>query len=303
MRFRVTIPFVLLVLLASVQFALADLSEWRRPLSIPLPKDAQYDPRITRLGKMLFFDPRLSGAQNISYSSCHNPSFGWGAPVDRVIGAANTPLGRSAPSTLNVAWAGPLFFWDGQTHGLEEQAGGPITADAEMTSSFDQTRLRLGQVPEYLQRFDTLFLGESMTEGTINRVIATFERTIVAGWSPFGCRVDGDETALSASAQRGFDLFTGVAGCSNCHTGWNFTNGQFDDIGLPDDDPGRSVVTKDYNDDHKFKSPSLHNIALRAPYIHNGSLPTLESVANHYSAGVVNRPTTATNLMPFSVTG
>ena len=302
MRFRLILCLAALFSLAVAQLALADMAEWRRPLSIPFPKDAPYDPRIAGLGKMLFFDPRLSGAQNISCASCHNPSFGWEAPLDRAVGAGNFPLTRSAPSTLNLAWAGPLFFWDGRAHGLEEQAGGAITADAEMNSSFDQIRLRLGEVPEYQRWFKLLFPDQGMTEVTIRRAIANYERTIVSGWAPFDRWVDGDKTAISASAQRGFALFTGDGHCSACHSGWNFTDGKFFDIGLPDDDLGRSVVTKDAADDHKFKSPSLRNIALCAPYMHNGSLPDLQAVIQHYASGGADRTTKAKEVAPFKVT-
>ena len=302
MRSRLILCLSILFSLGLVQLAYADMEAWRRPLSIPFPKDAPYDPRIAGLGKMLFFDPRLSGAQNISCASCHNPSFGWEAPLDRAVGAGNFPLGRSAPSTLNLAWEGPLFFWDGRAHGLEDQAGGPITADAEMNSSFDQIRLRLGQVPEYQQWFDMLFPGVGMTEATIRQSIATYERTIVSGWAPFDRWVEGDKNAISTSAQRGFALFTGDAQCSACHSGWNFSSGAFDDIGLGDDDLGREGITKDPADAHKFKSPGLRNIALRAPYMHNGSLPTLESVVRHYASGGVDRPSKAPEIKGFAAT-
>lgn len=302
MRFGVILILSVLLAPAFGQSARADLADWRRPLSIPFPKDAPYDPRIAGLGKMLFFDPRMSGAQNISCASCHNPSFGWEAPVDRPVGAGNFPLTRSAPATLNLAWAGPLLFWDGRAHGLEDQAGGPITANAEMNSSFDQLRLRLGQVPAYKAWFKLLFPDQGLSEATIKRALATYERTIVAGWAPFDRWVEGDDSALSASAQRGFALFTGKANCSACHNGWNFTDGGFDDTGLDDPDLGRGAVTHEPTDDHKFRSPSLRNIALRAPYMHNGALPTLEAVIRHYAGGGVDRPTKATELKKFSVT-
>ncbi len=302
MRFGMILILSVLLSLASGHRARADLADWRRPLSIPFPKDAPYDPRIAGLGKMLFFDPRLSAAQNISCATCHNPSFGWEAPVDRPVGAGNFPLTRSAPATLNLAWAGPLLFWDGRAHGLEEQAGGPITAAAEMNSSFDQLRLRLGQVPVYKAWFKRLFPDQGLSEATIKRALATYERTIVANWAPFDRWVDGDDTALSASAQRGFALFTGKAQCSKCHNGWNFTDGNFRDIGLNDTDLGRGAVTHDPADAHKFRSPSLRNIALRAPYMHNGMLPTLEAVIRHYAGGGINRPTKAPEMATFSVT-
>lgn len=300
-KLRIVLVATALFVLVS-QLASADMGRWQRPLSIPFPADAPYDPRIAGLGKMLFFDPRLSGAQNMSCASCHNPSFGWETPVDRAVGAANVPLGRSAPATLNLAWAGPLFFWDGRAHSLEDQSGGPIIAAAEMNSSFQQVIDRLSRVKGYKSWFDTLFPGEGMTEATIRRSIATYERTIVAGWAPFDRWVEGDATAISPAAQRGFALFSGDADCSSCHSGWNFTNGEFNDIGLPDADIGRAGVTQDVKDAHKFKSPSLRNIALRAPYMHDGSLLSLEAVVRHYMAGGVNRPTQAVEIQRFKLT-
>ena len=302
MPFCRMVAVVALSLLGAFPAVGKDMAEWQRPLTIPFPDAAPYDPRIAGLGKMLFFDPRLSGAQNMSCASCHNPSFGWETPVDRAVGAAGVPLGRSAPTTLNMAWGGPLFFWDGRAHSLEDQAGGPIQAAAEMNASFPQVIARLGQVPEYQQWFDALFPGVGMTEATIRRSIATYERTIVAGWAPFDRWVDGDKDAISASAQRGFDLFTGSAGCGGCHTGWNFSSGDFEDIGLGDGDTGRAGITNVPMDAHKFKSPGLRNIALRAPYMHNGALPTLDSVVRHYATGGVNRPTRAAKVKPFEVT-
>lgn len=292
---------VMMMVAALMVLAGVDKAEYRRPLVIPFPQDAPYDPRIAGLGKMLFFDPRLSGAQNMSCASCHNPSFGWEAPVDRAVGAANVPLARSAPTTLNMAWTGPLYFWDGRAHSLEEQAAGPITAAAEMNATFDVVTARLAQVPQYQRWFDTLFPGEGISQHTITRAIATYERTIVAGWAPFDRWVEGDADAISAQAQRGFDLFTGSAGCSKCHSGWNFSSSEFDDIGLPDFDYGRAGVTRDMADAHKFKSPGLRNIALRAPYMHNGSLATLQDVVFHYASGGVNRATLAPEMTGFEV--
>jgi cytochrome c peroxidase len=290
------------LVLSALPVAGEDLAAWRRPLTIPFPADAPYDPRISGLGTMLFFDPRLSGAQNMSCATCHNPSFGWETPVAHAVGAANIPLPRSAPTTLNLAWAGPLFFWDGRSDSLEHQSGGPINASTEMNSSFEEVIARLSQVPDYKHWFDTLFPGEGMTEATIRLSIATYERTIVAGWSPFDRWVDGDATALSAAAQRGFALFVGDAHCSQCHSGWNFSDNALRDIGLPDHDIGRATITNELSDAHKFKTPGLRNIALRAPYMHDGSLPRLEDVIQHYANGGLHRSTLAPEMQPFLVT-
>jgi cytochrome c peroxidase len=278
----------------------ADKAQFRRPDTIPFPAESPYDPQIAILGKMLFFDPRLSGAQNMSCATCHNPSFGWETPVARAIGAANEPLGRHAPTAINVAWGGP-FFWDGRAATLEAQASGPITADKEMNAPFDQVIARLSQVPEYKSWFDRLFPGEGITEASITRAIATFERTIVSGRAPFDRWLAGDETAISAQAIQGFDLFVGKANCVACHSGWTMTDNGFDDIGLPDDDLGLGAITGAAEDHHKFESPSLRNIALRAPYMHDGSLDDLQAVIDHYNGGGVPRETLSPDIRPLGL--
>src|SRR4051794_9730730 len=115
---------------------------YKRPTEIPFPASAPYSPQVATLGKMLFFDPRLSGAQNLSCASCHNPSFGYEVPVPGAIGAANTPLGRKAPTVLNAAFT-PIFFWDGRAKSLEDQAQGPIQAAAEMNGKFADILVRV----------------------------------------------------------------------------------------------------------------------------------------------------------------
>lgn len=297
----VRLGFLLAGLLATATAALAERPDpaiWGRPSAIPFPDDAPWDPRIATLGKMLFFDPRLSGAQNMSCASCHNPSFGWETPVDRAVGAANLPLGRHAPTTLNQAWS-TSFFWDGRAASLEDQARGPITAPAEMNAQFPEVIARLSEVPEYAEWFNLLFPGQGISEATILRSIATFERTIVSGVSPFDRWVGGDETALSAEAKRGFALFVGKAGCSACHVGWNMTDDAFHDIGLSTADDGRAAVTGDLAEQHAFKTPGLRNIALRAPYMHNGSLQTLDEVIRHYASGGIERPSRSAAMVPF----
>lgn len=263
---------------------------YKRPLTIPFPADAPYDLRIATLGKMLYFDPRVSGGQNLSCATCHNPSFGWEAPAARAIGSAGTPLGRHTPTVVNANWTSPLF-WDGRAATLEAQAKGPITNPAEMNATMDQVVRRLFEVPEYAEAFEKLFPEEGMSEATILRAIATFERTVVSGWSPFDRWIDGNENAISSEAKRGFELFIGEAGCANCHTGWNFTDNLFHDIGLPGSDPGRSAIdASDPLNEQAFKTPNLRNISLRAPYMHDGTLRDLPAVLKHYASGGKDRP-------------
>ena len=250
---------------------------------------------------MLFFDPRLSAGQNISCSSCHNPSFGWEVPVSKALGAANTRIERHAPTIINAAWISP-FFWDGRANSLEEQAMGPITAPLEMNSSIELIIQRLSKIQDYQSWFNELFPSQGVTKDTILHTIATYERTIVAGWSNFDRWVEGDDQAISLSAKRGFKLFNGKAGCANCHVGWNFTDNAFHRIGVSSADIGHGNVQKSNNDlKFTFKTPGLRNIALRAPYMHNGSLPDLRTVIHHYSKGGEVLEGLESEVIPFEI--
>ena len=265
-------------------------AKFRRPADIPFPKENPYTPEKAALGKALYFDPRLSGHQNMNCASCHNPSFGWEVPLKGAIGAQNTMLGRNAPTILNQAWGDKHYFWDGRAPTLEKQAAGPIEADVEMNLPLTEAVKRLSNIPEYKKWFDMAFPGEGVTGETITRAIATFERTVVSGYAPFDAWVDGDEKAISDSAKRGFALFNAKANCAACHTGWNFTDNKFHDIGMDTKDIGRGkYATDDKTARHAFKTPSLRDITQRAPFMHNGSLPDLEAVMIHYVAGGIAR--------------
>ena len=203
---------------------------------------------------------------------------------------------------INAAWVSPLF-WDGRAATLEEQAKGPITNPAEMNATMDQVITRLSRVPQYAEAFQKLFPKEGMTEATILRAIATFERTVVSGWSPFDRWVEGDKNALSSEARRGFELFVGQAGCANCHMGWNFTDNLFHDIGLPGKDEGRIAIDpSDPMNAQAFKTPGLRNIALRAPYMHDGTMRDLTAVLKHYAGGAKSRDSLSPAMAQISLT-
>ncbi|MEM7057881.1 MAG: cytochrome c peroxidase [Pseudomonadota bacterium] len=276
-------------------------SDFQRPLEIPFPSDAPYSPLIATLGKMLYFDPRISGAQNMSCASCHNPSFGWEVPVERAVGAQNTELKRHAPTILNLAWVEP-FFWDGRARTLEEQALGPITADVEMNAPVEDIVDRLSEIDVYRYGFQRAFPDDGLSQETILTAIATYERTVVSGWSPFDRWVEGEEDAISDSAKHGFELFVGRARCASCHTGWNMTDNQFHDIGLATEDLGRAEQEPDNEmARHAFKTPGLRNIAHRSPYGHNGSVYDLEELIRHYMTGGIQRPSLSPNMQPLDL--
>jgi len=276
-------------------------SLYERPATIPFPKDSPYTAKRAALGKLLFFDSRLSVHRNISCATCHNPSFGWETPTALSVGAANKPLGRHSPTLLNLAWA-ETFFWDGRASSLEEQSGGPIETADEMNMPFEDLIKRLNSIKGYPPLFENAFPGEGISKSTIQKAVATFERTLVSGPAPFDRWVEGEEHALSAAAKRGFGLFVGKAQCSLCHMGWNFTDQQFHDIGLPDEtDQGRKKITGQAADVFAFKTPGLRNIMQRAPYMHNGSLETLTEVIDHYRNGGMQRDSLSPLMKPFDL--
>lgn len=289
---------------ASIQLAKAEIGElqkaYDRPKSIPFPEENAYSDAKAELGRMLFFDPRLSKSNLISCASCHNPSFGW--EDGQALGAGHKMgrLGRHTPTILNLAWS-EIFFWDGRAESLEEQALGPIEAGAEMAQPLDELLKELAAIEGYRKAFAAAFPGEGITKDNIGKAIATFERTVVSNLSPFDRWVRGDTNAISEKAKRSFVLFNKKARCANCHSGWNFTDDSFHDIGLNSDDPGRSKVLGIDTLKHAFKTPGLRNIVERAPYMHDGSLKTLAEVVSHYDTGFVRRDSLSDEMKPLGL--
>lgn len=274
---------------------------YKRPADIPFPEENPYGEDKAELGKQLFFDPRLSRENNLTCGSCHNPSFAWEDAQETSVGTPMSRLGRHTPTVLNLAW-GEIYFWDGRAETLEEQALGPIQAGGEMAQDMDQLIDELKAVPGYVERFDDVFPGEGVTPENIGKAIATYERTIVSAQAPFDAWVDGDEDAISGAAKRGFELFNTKAKCVACHEGWNFTDWGFHDIGLGDRDEGRFEILDIEALKHSFKTPGLRNIVERAPYMHDGSIRTLEEVIDHYNDGFSTRPSLSPEMVKLNLT-
>ena len=264
--------------------------EYHRPDFIPFPEDNAYTSEKATLGQMLFFDPRLSKSNVTSCATCHNPSLGWEDGQATAVGFNGKILKRHSPTILNLAW-GETFFWDGRALSLEEQALMPIADSNEMNQSLDSLIDELKQIPGYAALFDTAFPDSGLTKDNIGRALATYQRTIVSNKAPFDRWIDGEEEAIDDESKRGFALFNGKGRCVACHSGWNFTDDSFHDIGLPDDDIGRAGVISGIEQlRHAFKTPGLRNLTSRAPYMHDGSLDTLEEVIDHYNDEFVERP-------------
>jgi cytochrome c peroxidase len=270
-----------------------------RPTEIPFPATNPYTPAKAELGKTLFFDPRLSRVAVEACVSCHNPSFGWEDGRKTAVGDNMVALRRNSPSILNRAW-GQAFFWDGRADSLEAQATGPITSPGEMNMPMDVLLDRLKAIPGYQTRFEAVFPGEGITASTIAKAIATFERTIVSSVAPFDRWIAGDEKAISEEAKHGFMVFNTTGNCTACHSGWTLTDDSFHDIGLPaTTDLGRAeIVTGVAELERSFKTPGLRNIDQRAPYMHDGSVATLDDVLKHYVNGIVARPSLSPVLKP-----
>jgi cytochrome c peroxidase len=280
-------------------------SDWqalyKRPTSIPFPSDNLYSTEKAALGKMLFFDPRLSQNFNMTCATCHNPSFGWEDATKTSIGSLNTSLSRHSPTIINMAW-GNSFFWDGRAKTLEAQAQGPIESKVEMNISLDTVVKRLSKVPQYTEWFKRVFGSSGISGDNIRKAIATYERTVVSGLAPFDQWIEGDDNAISNSAKRGFTLFNGKANCAACHQGWNFTDNQFHDVGLSGTDLGLGALTKNSKDNFSFKTPGLRNIGQRAPYMHDGRFKSLSMVIVHYVGGIIDRKSRSEKLKTIMLT-
>ena len=275
---------------------------YRRPAAIPFPADDPFSVPKVQLGQKLFFDPILSGSENLSCASCHQPDRAWGDGRPRAVGEKTLPL--RTPTLLDVAWA-PVLGWDGKFRDLESVAFGPLLNPANMANTEATLLHRLGERADYVAAFAAAFPDEGITRRGVEQALATYERTIVAGTSPFDRWIAGDETAISDAAKHGFDLFNGKARCALCHSGPSFTDESFQDVGFAsDDDIGRGrLFPRSVKLRHAFKVPTLRDVARRAPYMHNGSLPSLTAVIDAYSRGGVNRPSRSELMRPLGLTG
>ena len=273
--------------------------------SLPVPADNQLTVKRVELGKMLFFDPALSIDSSIACASCHFQRFAFSD--DRAIspGVEDRRGFRNAPPLFNLAYH-PYFFKDGGVPTLELQVIAPIQDENEMAHIIPDVVDRLSADKTY-QKMAMVAYGREFDPFVLTRAIAAFERTLVSGNSPYDQYVhQGQSSALSASELRGMELFNSDRlSCSTCHSGFNFTDYAFMNNGLYNSyptDSGRMRVTLDPSDKAKFKTQSLRNVGITAPYMHDGSLPTLEAVIDHYNSGGSSYPTKDTRIKPLNLT-
>lgn len=262
---------------------------------IRFPEDNPYSEEKRELGKVLFFDPRLSVSGQISCASCHDPELGWGDGRRVSFGHDRTSGERNAKSIINVAYATSLF-WDGRAESLEDQAKFPIQDEKEMNMHIEMATETIKNIKGYEPLFKDAFGTTEVSEDKIAKAIATFERTVVSRKSRFDKFIEGDSTQLTNQEIKGLHLFRTDARCLNCHNSPYFSDNQFHNAGLTYygrkyEDLGLYDLTGNAEDVGKFKTPSLREIMKTGPYMHNGLFPTIRGVLNMYNAGMPhNKP-------------
>lgn len=282
------------LLLTGATAAVAAQGNWQAlPDTAPAPANNPTTGAKVHLGKMLYHDPRLSASGTVACASCHNVMAGGEDNRAGSVGIRGQVGGRSAPTVWNAAF-NSVQFWDGRADSLEAQAKGPVTNPIEMgMKSWDDTIAVLRQIPGYKAAFAAAFNSEDITQERAVQAIAAYERTLITPNSPYDRYVEGNASALTDQQVRGMNTFAEV-GCSQCHSGPAFNGpglspGQGFYMKFPahpdaaidgkynfSADTGRAKVTEKEEDAHLFKVPILRNIALTAPYFHNGSVKTLD---------------------------
>ncbi len=282
----------------------------------PLPTPPAQKAEQVELGRLLFFDERLSGDNAIACAYCHQPEKGWGDGQPLSEGYPGSPYFRNAPMVLNVFFQ-KQRYWDGRLSGadLPTLVRDHLTEAHFMNADGRLLQERLKQVPEYVEMFDRAFGKGDPSFGKILNAVAAFMRTLVSRNSPFDRYLNGDQAALSGEARSGLALFTGKAGCTQCHHGPLLSDGKYHALGVPEhpqiieeperhitlrrfnrtlgvpnavnvrEDVGRHAVTKEREDWKAFRTPTLRELKYTAPYMHNGTLATLVDVVNFYNQG------------------
>jgi cytochrome c peroxidase len=258
-------------------------------LYMPVPDDNSITREKVELGRRLFQDRRLSRDGRVACVSCHDSRRAFSSPQAQAIGVFNRKGRRNAPALINRAW-GRAFFWDGRVATLEEQVLKPIQDPNEMDLTLAEAERRLG-----------------LDATTISRALASYVRSVLSGDAPYDRFINGDRGALSQEQQRGLQIFRGKGNCTACHVGPTFSDEQLHNTGVAwhagvFTDSGRFDVTNRPEDRGAFKTPTLREVARTSPYMHDGSLRTLDEVVNFYSDGGRRNPAQDPEIRPLRLT-
>ncbi|WP_035958804.1 cytochrome-c peroxidase [Bryobacter aggregatus] len=274
-------------------------------LPIRFPKDNPYTPAKRELGRLLYYDKRLSADGTVSCATCHDPKAGFTDGKAVSDGIRGQKGGRSAPTVFNRAYS-LNQFWDGRAASLEEQAAGPMANPIEMGNTHDVVVSTLRGIPGYRARFKEVFGSEEFGLSEVTKAIATYERIVLSGNSPYDRYKAGNKKAMTAAQIRGMDVYFTQAKCDQCHEGINLTTNAYHNLGVGMDkaspDEGRFAVTKNPADWGAFKTPTLREIARTAPYMHDGSLATLEDVVEYYDKGGIANKNLDERIKPLKLT-
>lgn len=271
------------------------------PLSTIGPPNNPLTEAGAQLGKRLFFEKRLSRTGDIACGSCHDQQRAFSDARAVSLGVAGRAGTRNAPTLVNLAW-GQHFFWDGRVETLEDQVGEPLESPVEMNLPIADAVARLASDTLYVEAFQAAY-GTLPSEESLRRALASFLRTLVSRESAYDRFLGGDEDALGGVAKRGHDLFFGKAACFHCHPPGALTNEGFFNNGTYVDggDVGRRAITGRTGDLGKFKVPGLRNVAVSAPYMHDGSLLSLEEVIDQYDHGGQGDDSTDALIQPLAL--
>ena len=260
---------------------------------MPIPEANPLTPKKAALGRELFRDPLLSRDHQISCATCHDPALGFSDNRPVAVGVFGRQGNRRVPRIVNRGY-GKAFFWDGRIATLEEQVLQPILSAKEMDLTLEEAVARLNGVPRYRQLFSEVF-ERDISAPDLARALASYVRTILAGDSPYDRHLQGNAEALSEEARQGLRIFRGKGNCTLCHLGPNLTDEGFHNTGIAwregrFDDNGRHIVTRNDSERGSFKTPTLREVARTPPYMHDGSLATLEEVIAYYDRGGNRNP-------------
>lgn len=309
---RGAVGIAIVALLGACRHPAEELLEPDRPFNvlmppglppIPVPDDNPITEASVAMGKALFFDKRLSRDGSVSCASCHIPDHAFSDTVARSLGVQGLPGMRNAPPLTNLAWHS-AFFRDGGVPTLEQQVIAPIHDPLEMDHSITRAAADLRNVEPYATLSQRAY-GKPMEAWELSRALAAYERTLVSGWSRYDRYLQGDASALTPAERHGLELFRSEAlNCTACHSGFDLSDHAYHNVGqyLNYADPGRSRITLLASDEGRFKTPTLRNIALTAPYMHDGSLATLEQVVDFFSTGGLPHPNRDPELRTFVLT-
>jgi cytochrome c peroxidase len=281
---------------------------------IPIPRLNPQTPEKIELGKILFFDRRLSGDGTMSCATCHIPEMGFSDGQAISLNYPTTKNWRNSPTLINVAFS-KFLFHDGRVETLEDQALFPMMSSFEMNQNLDYLEEEIRSVPEYLALFTKVFGDDDITRERVGMALAAFQRTLISRNAPLDIFLNGNKNALSPDAQQGYEIFTGKGKCTDCHFGVNLIDNKFHALNVPEnpdfqadprvaatrrfvaklnhyknfrslnEDPGRYLITKDKKDWRAFKTPTLREISKTGPYMHNGIFVTLDEVIDFFNQG------------------